>query len=154
MTVNLGQGANCAIEDVAVLSNLLRECLEATGNAKPTSRELDALLRSFNRIHLSRVSHICSMSALTARVHARDGLIRKAIGRYIMPYFGELVEGRPFKMIADAAALDFLPLPRSSFPGWEKYRSRKNKFGPWVIISQLCLLLITLKMVSVYRESK
>lgn len=152
MTVNLGQGANCAIEDVAVLSNLLRDCLREKGDTKPTDQELDALLRRFNHIHLSRVSCICSMSALTTRVHARDGVIRKIIGRYVMPYFGERVEGRLFKMIADAAALDFLPLPRSSFPGWKKYRSKANKVGPWAVVSHVLLLLITLKMVWAYRQ--
>ncbi|POR36054.1 FAD binding domain-containing protein [Tolypocladium paradoxum] len=152
MTVNLGQGANCAIEDVAVLSNLLRDCLKKKKDSNPTGQELDTLLRRFNHIHLSRVSQICSMSALTARVHARDGFIRKAIGRYIMPYFGERFEGRPFKMIADAAALDFLPLPRSSFPGWEKYRSKGNKIGSWVVVLYFLLLLIILQMVAAYRH--
>ncbi|PNP73499.1 hypothetical protein FNYG_13149 [Fusarium nygamai] len=81
MTINLGQGANCAIEDVAVLTNLLRELLLEKKDIKPTSREIDALLRRFNHMHFPRVSHIYDMSWLVARVHARDGLFRKIIGR-------------------------------------------------------------------------
>ncbi|OLN95509.1 2-heptyl-3-hydroxy-4(1H)-quinolone synthase 2 [Colletotrichum chlorophyti] len=150
MTVNLGQGANCAVEDVAVLTNLLNECLVNTKNAKPSGHELDALLRRFKRIHLPRVTHIYNTSYLIARVHARDGFTRKLIGRYIMPYFGNLFESRPFNMIADAAALDFLPLPQSSFPGWEKYKSKANKTGSQTVVLQSMLLCIALAAVSVW----
>ncbi|KAM4067154.1 FAD binding domain-containing protein [Hirsutella rhossiliensis] len=62
MTVNLGQGANCAIEDVAVLSNLLRDCLGKKNATKPTYKELDALLRRFNHMHLSRVTSKAGLS--------------------------------------------------------------------------------------------
>ncbi|EKJ68992.1 hypothetical protein FPSE_10836 [Fusarium pseudograminearum CS3096] len=81
MTINFGQGANCAIEDVAVLSNLIHALLLENKGMKPTSRDIEVLLRRFNRIHLSRVSHIFNMSWLVARVHAQDGWLRKIIGR-------------------------------------------------------------------------
>ncbi|KAJ0159890.1 FAD-dependent urate hydroxylase [Colletotrichum tanaceti] len=151
MTVNLGQGANCAIEDVAILTNLLSQRLWSKRGAKPSGQELDALLRRFNEIHLSRVSHIYDTSWLIARVHARDGFVRKIIGRYVMPYFGHRFESRPFNMIANAAALDFLPLPRSSFPGWEKYKSKESKpAGPWTVVSRSILLLVGLAILSAW----
>ncbi|KAK6215655.1 FAD binding domain-containing protein [Colletotrichum tabaci] len=150
MTVNLGQGANCAIEDVAILTNLLSQCLGSKREAKPSGQELDALLRRFNDIHLSRVSHIYDTSWLIARVHARDGFVRKIIGRYVMPYFGHKFESRPFNMIANAAALEFLPLPRSSFPGWEKYKSKENKSGSWAVVSRSVLLLVGLAILSAW----
>ncbi|KAK7403403.1 hypothetical protein QQX98_010816 [Neonectria punicea] len=152
MTINFGQGANCAIEDVAALTNLMRALLLEKKDTKPASQEIDALLRRFNQMHLRRVSHICDMSWLIARVHARDGLVRKIIGRYVMPYLGGRFEGRPFKMIADASALDFLPLPRSSFPGWEKYKSKENGIGPWGVVRNLFLLSATLMMAWVCRQ--
>ncbi|KAG5788082.1 hypothetical protein H9Q69_012847 [Fusarium xylarioides] len=150
MTVNLGQGANCAIEDVAVLSNLLRELL--TKDLKPTSRDIDVLLRRFNDMHFSRVSHIYNMSWLVARVHARDGLLRKMIGRYVMPYFGRRFESRPFNMIADAAALDFLPLPRSSYSGWKMYKSKDGGTGSWVVARNVFFLLATVMVAYVCRQ--
>jgi hypothetical protein len=152
MTVNLGQGANCAIEDVAVLSNLLRELLLENKDLKSTCREIDVLLRRFNHMHFSRVSHICDMSWLVARVHARDGFLRKIIGRYVMPYFGRRFESRPFKMIADAAALDFLPLPRSSFPGWKMYKSKEGGVGPWAVARNVIFLLATVMVAWVCRQ--
>ncbi|KAF6789053.1 FAD binding domain-containing protein [Colletotrichum sojae] len=150
MTVNLGQGANCAIEDVAVLTNLLNECLVGKKGQKPSGRELDALLRRFNRIHLSRVSDIYDASWLVARVHARDGLARKVIGRYMMPYFGSRFESRPFTMMANAAALDFLPLPRTSFPGWDEFKTVEGRGRPWTEVSRSVLLLVVLAVASLY----
>ncbi|KAI9152364.1 FAD binding domain-containing protein [Paramyrothecium foliicola] len=144
MTVNLGQGANCAIEDVAVLSNLLRGYLAEKKGAEPTEQELEALLCRFNHNHLPRVSRLYDMSWLIARVHARDGFTRKLIGRYVMPHFGERFESRPFGMIADAAALDFLPLPRAAFPGWNKYKTieKKPRALFWLVISSLVVLIL------------
>lgn len=144
MTVNLGQGANCAMEDVAVLSNLLHERLGQKEKGKPSGQEVEALLRRFNKIHLPRVVEICGMAAMTARIHSRDGLVRKIIGRYGMPYLGFLFEARPFGMIAGAASLDFIPLPRSEFFGWEKYnlKNKKSSIRPWFVLSCLPFLLI------------
>lgn len=142
MTVNLGQGANCAIEDVAVLTNLLKRALQEKEDGRLSDQEMDELLHRFNKSHLSRVAHICKTSWLTTRVHARDGLLPKLMGRYGMPYFGFLFENRPFNMIADAAALDFLPLPRTSSTGWEAYKTRKGKsLHPWSIAACGTLLL-------------
>lgn len=141
MTINLGQGANCAIEDVAVLSNLLHDCLQKHPETKPSHQEIDALLRQFNSLHLPRASQIQAMSWLTTRVHALDGFLPKVIGRYVMPYIGELFERRPFQMIADAAMLEFLPLSRTSFSGWDKYRNRGNSVPQWLVTTSLLFLL-------------
>lgn len=143
MTVNLGQGANCAIEDVAVLTNLLNEALRARSSKTLPGHEIDDLLRRFNESHISRVTHICKTSWLTTRIHARDGLIPKIVGRYGMPYLGFLFEGRPFRMIANAASLDFLPLPRRCLAGWKSYKSGDaTPFRPWVI-AVLALLTVS-----------
>jgi hypothetical protein len=147
MTVNLGQGANCAIEDVAVLTNLLNKCLK---DGKPTGTDLEAILCQFNRTHISRVAHIYDMSWMVARVHARDGYIRKVIGRYVMPYLGSRVESRPFNMIANAVALDFLPLPRSSFIGWEKYKTRAKDAKRVTSLAQALFLFVVLGFVAAY----
>lgn len=146
MTINLGQGANCAIEDVAVLTNMLNDCLKSKIGEKPSGQELEALLHRFNKIHLPRVSLICSMSWLMTRVHARDGLIRKLAGRYGLPYLGAVFEGRPFRMIANAEKLDFLPVPRTSSPGWTMYKTKKTKSrgGRWIVLFSASLLLALL----------
>ncbi|KID82770.1 FAD-dependent monooxygenase [Metarhizium guizhouense ARSEF 977] len=148
MTVNLGQGANCAIEDVAVLSNLLRNMCQLKSGTRPTEQEIDLLLRKFNKEHLSRVTQITNMSKLTVRVHARKGLLHRFVGRYVMPYFGEYFEARPFNMLADAAALDFIPLPKSSYPGWEKYSSKtRGNSRLWPLMFTLPLLYFGLSWI-------
>lgn len=144
MTINLGQGANCAIEDAAVLTNLLNNSLAATKEAKPSDQEVDALLRQFNKRHLERATHIYGLSRLVTRAHARDGFLLSLVGRYVLPYFDERFQSRPFKMIAAAAALDFLPLPRRSFPGWEKYRNSEARTWPWIMIPAFFLFLYIL----------
>lgn len=145
MTVNLGQGANCAIEDVAVLCNLLDDLLKEKGKEKPSGQEVDALLRRFNTVHLPRASEITAMSWFTTRVHARDGFVRTMLGRYVATNLGSLLEGRPFKMIANASSLAFLPLPRTSSPGWEKYRDKKVTGGlPLFLLPLASVLLVML----------
>lgn len=142
MTVNLGQGANCAIEDVAVLTNILNGALQEKAGGRLSDDEMNDLLRRFNKSHLSRVSQICNASWMTARIHARDGFLPKMIGRYGMPFLGALFEGRPFNMIADAATLDFLPLPRSYFTGWKRYKSKQGKgVLSWLIAGSGPLLI-------------
>lgn len=110
------------------------------------------MLRHFNLTRLPRVTHICSMSRMITRVHAREVLTRKIMVRYAMPYFGERFERRPFGMIADAAALDSVPLPRASFPGWKKYASRPSRLASWAVASQFLLLLLMVRRVWVRRE--
>lgn len=155
MTVNLGQGANCAIEDVAVLSNLLRNMCQLKSGTRPTEQEIDLLLRKFNKEHLSRVTQITNMSKLTVRVHARKGLLHRFVGRYIMPYFGAYFEARPFNMLADAASLDFIRLPKSSYPGWEKYSSKtRGNSRLWPLMFTLPLLYFGLSwIVGIYRKA-
>ncbi|KAH7028242.1 FAD binding domain-containing protein [Macrophomina phaseolina] len=143
MTINLGQGANCAIEDVAVLSNLLHNALKGNMEQELSDQEIEALLQRFNKTHLPRVSLIQQMSWLVTRIHAREGRVRAWLGRYVTPYLGGRLDGRLFGMIADAAKLDFLPLPRASFSGWEAYRNRRSGVGLWAFtLFSLSLLLV------------
>ncbi|KAK8073460.1 hypothetical protein PG994_004359 [Apiospora phragmitis] len=130
MTINLGQGANCAIEDVTVLCNMLHRLLdEKREKQKPTYGEIDALLRRFNKDHLPRASTIVETSRLTTRVHAQVGPSQRIMSRYVVPYFGKLFQGRPLGLIAKGPVLDFLPLKRMSFPGWERYGATKKSRG-------------------------
>ncbi|RDA88612.1 hypothetical protein CP532_5879 [Ophiocordyceps camponoti-leonardi (nom. inval.)] len=134
--VCIGDRANCAIEDAAVLTNLLHKSLLTK---KPTIKEVENLLRRFNQIHYQRVARISDASWAVVRIHARDGLIMKFIGRYLMPYMGgkKAQDARAFKLIGDAAALNFLPLPRHSYPGWKKQGARSFRFGLAVLASMV-----------------
>lgn len=126
MTINLGQGANCAIEDVTVLSNMLHSFLDEPREKKPTYSEIDSLLRRFNKEHLPRAAAIVETSRLTTRVHAQVGPSQRFMSRWVVPYFGKLFQGRPLGLIANGPVLDFLPLKRTSFPGWARYRAKKR----------------------------
>nr|K2QVI4.2 RecName: Full=FAD-dependent monooxygenase dpmpE; AltName: Full=Diterpenoid pyrone biosynthesis cluster protein E; Flags: Precursor [Macrophomina phaseolina MS6] len=144
MTVNLGQGANCAIEDVAVLCNILHHALNEKANSELSDQDVEALLRRFHKEHFPRVSRVYDMSWSVTRVHARDGSMRKFVGRYVAPYFGERLQGRLFNLMADAAKIDFLPLPRASRSGWEEYRSSERNALLWASSLALLIVLIAL----------
>lgn len=133
MTINLGQGANCAMEDVTVFCNMLHRLLEEKREKKPSYSEIDALLRRFNKEHLPRASTIVETSRLTTRVHAQVGPSQRIMSRYVVPYLGKLLQGKPLGLIANGPTLDFLPLKRASFPGWERYRAKKGGAGLWVV---------------------
>ncbi|KAK8004901.1 FAD binding monooxygenase [Apiospora arundinis] len=129
MTINLGQGANCAIEDVTVFCNMLHRMLAEKREKKPSYSEIDTLLRRFNKEHLPRASAIVETSRLTTRVHAQVGPSQRIMSRWVVPYFGKLLQGKPLGLIANGPVLDFLPLKRTSFPGWERYRARRGSRG-------------------------
>lgn len=144
MTVNLGQGANCAMEDVVVLTNLLDEMLKRSSKEKKTfsDSEINDLLARFNQTQLPRASRICETAWSVARTHTRDGFIKKLVGRFALPYLTFLVEGQGFSLIADAASINAFPVPRASFGGWTKYSSNQGIFSKPVVVLSAALVLV------------
>ncbi|KAL4895224.1 hypothetical protein BDV59DRAFT_174720 [Aspergillus ambiguus] len=122
MAPNFGQGANCAIEDAAILSSLLHELVKASGVDSPTDQQIESVLGEYREQRYDRASRICNMSSLTTRVHARDGFIKTILGRYYTPYAEKPSVHVMSKFFADAPALRFLLLPERSGPGWVIYK--------------------------------
>ncbi|RHZ54852.1 FAD-dependent monooxygenase spyC [Aspergillus thermomutatus] len=123
MAPNTGQGANCAIEDAAALVNCLYRALRATpGGTTLSPAEIDGLLEKFNRTRLRRVLEIYQTARMVVRLHSRQNLFLKVLGRYYLPYSGDFPADTASKAIAGAEHLDFLPLPARSGTGWHRFK--------------------------------
>ncbi|KAE8395023.1 hypothetical protein BDV23DRAFT_195282 [Aspergillus alliaceus] len=143
MTPNIGQGANIAIEDAAVLANLLHGTLSKNEPGKLSQPALNQVLREFQRIRFNRVNRIYQDSRFVARLHARDGFLKTLLGRYYVPYFPSLPADIASKIIADSPVITFLPTSQRTGPGWLQYSQRARGLAPsWVLV----LLLISISL--------
>ncbi|KAL4931768.1 FAD-dependent monooxygenase spyC [Aspergillus undulatus] len=124
MAPNTGQGANCAVEDAAALASTIYDTIQRDGN--PSSAEMKSLLHSFNKIRLARVQEIYKSARLVVRLHARESFLLRLIGRYYLPYSGDLPADTASRVIAGGVQLSFLAPSKRSGPGWEEYRARKG----------------------------
>ncbi|RAL03305.1 FAD-dependent monooxygenase spyC [Aspergillus ibericus CBS 121593] len=138
MTPNIGQGANMAIEDAAVLANLLHKKLGHGEVEGLSDAGVNALLHEFHSIRYSRVKSIYIASRYLVRLQARDGLLNKLLGRYCIPYAPDIPAVIGSRSIRGSPSIDFLPLPARSGPGWSKYRSGEGRY----ILSLLTVLLV------------
>jgi salicylate hydroxylase/FAD dependent monooxygenase len=149
MTVNLGQGANCAIEDAAALANKIHEGLKAR---RPTHRlgdeEIDALLSEFSNLHVKRISRIYSVSRTVVRLQTRANLVYRVMLRYLVPYAGDIPAKRVLNILEGAVVLDFLPLPARSGQGWAPLRRDETAFLKWAGVAFAFLLLIAVASVN------
>ena len=143
MAPNTGQGANCAIEDAALLTNYLRESINKTkNNGKPSNEELSAHLKRFSQDRVQRLQSIYRLSRVVVRLHARQNFFLRLMGRYYLPLTGDLPADMASKSIAGGVYLDFLPLPDRSGPGWRDFASKTNSLPSNLTrISTLVLLL-------------
>ncbi|KAJ5309707.1 uncharacterized protein N7443_002168 [Penicillium atrosanguineum] len=146
MTPNTGEGANCAIEDVAALANMLNARGVTNGRlCKLSTEELSTLFEDYSKTRFDRISSIYNISRLVVRLHIRDTLLLRLLGRYYMPHSGDLPMNVASKMIAGAVALDFLPLPSRSGPGWKIYKTRKS-IPRWVTVVAATSIMLMVSM--------
>lgn len=142
MAPNTGQGANCAIEDAALLANYLRGLINKTKhNGKPSNEELNVILKRFSHDRIQRLQSIYRLSKVVVRLHARQNLFLRLMGRYYMPYSGDLPADMASKSIAGGVHLDFLPLPERPGPGWKDFASKKESRRSLILISALAVIL-------------
>ncbi|CAG8894999.1 unnamed protein product [Penicillium egyptiacum] len=146
MTPNIGQGANMAIEDAASLANLLQSLRKGLGTWPPTDGQVKTLLQQYRSIRHGRVNSVYKSSRVLVRLHARDGLIKTLIGRYYVPYAGDLPAYIGSKSIADGVMCDFLPPPKRSGDGWERYRTKGSR------LPQASLYVLILAILYTYMD--
>ncbi|EAW20753.1 putative FAD binding monooxygenase [Aspergillus fischeri NRRL 181] len=80
MTPNLGQGANCAIEDAAALTNKLHDALRVKHPGhKLCDDEIEQVLSEFSNIQVKRISKIYNVSWITARLQTRANLVYRSL---------------------------------------------------------------------------
>jgi FAD dependent monooxygenase len=136
MTPNIGQGANTAAEDAAVLATLIQR-LSSSGSST-TSCTIDAVLRDYVSQRHERVKSTYQRAYFGARLHTRDDVLKSFIGRYIFPRVSQQVLERTSQAIAGAPLVDFLPTPKRSGAGWSDYAGGPEVGAlnlPWLVIS-------------------
>lgn len=146
MTPNIGQGANMAIEDAAALANLLRHLKQTGGPSLPTEYQIGILLHQYRTIRYERVKSIYRSSRFLVHFQARDGLLNLLLTRYYAPYAGDLPADMASKTIADGVMCEFLPPPKRSGDGWQRYRKKGQSWGWWTNAMLFTLILTIMNM--------
>jgi salicylate hydroxylase/FAD dependent monooxygenase len=149
MTPNLGQGANCAIEDAAALTNSIHDALRAKHPGhKLCDDEIEGVLSDFSNIQVKRISKIYNASWIAVRLQTRANLVYKVVLRYLVPYAGDKPTKRVLGILGGATVLDFIPLPTRSGPGWTPRRKDERVFPIWAGAAFAFLLLISVASVN------
>ncbi|KAJ5787609.1 hypothetical protein N7457_002599 [Penicillium paradoxum] len=117
MTPNIGQGANTAIEDVAVLASLINRTVNMDPSNTPAEDYIEKMLREYKRLRYERAKSTYERSRFGARFHTRDNWLKAFIGRYVFQYVGGLVENQASKNLAGGDMIDFLPQPQRTKSG-------------------------------------
>ncbi|KAL4875197.1 FAD/NAD(P)-binding domain-containing protein [Aspergillus karnatakaensis] len=148
MAPNTGQGANCAIEDATALTNLLHDCLLSSPGAKPSSKQLDSRLSSYTAERKRRVEKIYSIARRVVRLHARDTLLLRFFGRYVLPYSGDIAARAASRAIVGAPKLSFLPVSPRVASGWED----GSTWGVYKVLKVVFALGLALGALWIWRE--
>ncbi|KAI1082129.1 FAD dependent monooxygenase [Whalleya microplaca] len=114
MAPNIGQGANMAIEDAARLASLLSQRLSA---GKLSFLGIDMLLQEFTAVQQARTKSVCAQSEFLVRMQANQGIGRKFLGRYIIPFLSDAPAGFSGFSMNGAARIEYLGLPARSLVG-------------------------------------
>ncbi|KAJ6131991.1 FAD/NAD(P)-binding domain-containing protein [Penicillium samsonianum] len=133
MTPNIGQGANMAIEDAAVLSSLLSDLLQKQ-TQPPTNAQIERLLAQYREVRYPRVNSIYKTSRFLVRFQARDGIFNTLFGRYYAPHAGDLPADMASKTIAGGELCAYLPSPNRCSYGWEKYKNSGLGRTVWCVL--------------------
>ncbi|KAL3468799.1 hypothetical protein BJX99DRAFT_265805 [Aspergillus californicus] len=140
-----GQGANCAMEDAAALSNRLYERLcpkTDEKRTKPTPAELDSLLRAFADNRIRRMSHVYKDARFLMRMQARDGLRNKILPRYVLPFLADLPSMKTSAIAGGGIALDFVAEPKRSENKWPEYHIETRRTQLRIVFILIVPLLV------------
>jgi FAD dependent monooxygenase len=117
MAPNIGQGANTAIEDAAVLASLLNRLINKGAAQSPSGHDIEKMLQEYKALRFERVKSTCGRAKFGARFHARDDWLKAWVGRYIFPRIASLVESRASSVLVGGGMIDFLPIPERNTGG-------------------------------------
>ncbi|KAL2820990.1 hypothetical protein BDW59DRAFT_174313 [Aspergillus cavernicola] len=117
MTVNLGQGANSAMEDAALLSTLLEQTIKtrpADSKCQPTDDQIKRLFKEYQTQRYARTNSLYQRSRFSVRLQTRDDPMKAFLGRFLLPHATTYACYIASKMVADGAVVGFLPVPGRS----------------------------------------
>ncbi|KAL4940629.1 hypothetical protein BDV06DRAFT_230222 [Aspergillus oleicola] len=141
MTPNIGQGANSAIEDAAVLSSLLVHLMTRESPRRPSAARIHRLLQDYQACRYERAETIYHKSRFGARFQSRDDAVKLIVGRYLTPRVRDYLANLSSMLIANGEIIQFLPFPKRSGPGWEKFRN-KGEWMPYTPLALFCAILL------------
>jgi FAD dependent monooxygenase len=144
---HIGQGANCAIEDAAQLSNRLRTWLYGCGpDDQPAAADLSEVLAGFVEGRLRRLGPVAVAARSAMRLHSRQGLKNRILGRYLLPYAGDKPADWASRGIAGGITLEFVEPPERSGPGWIQFSQPRKRPIFSLTVAGLCLVAIVIRM--------
>jgi hypothetical protein len=145
MAPNTGQGANCAIEDAAALANFLSELINTRKYGdRPSNQEIQSILQRFSQSRIRRVKEIYKTARMVVRLHARQNLLLQLVGRFYLPYAGDLPAEMASKVIAGAVQLGFLPPSQRTGPGWENFRRKGRVMSRYTTVFSVLAIVLCL----------
>lgn len=110
MTVNLGQGGNCAIEGAAALANALNALITSCRGEKPTMADIDSVLRSYQSSQKPRIKSIAKAAWDLTRVqsfeHPKTWLFLASTFSFVDP-----IKQAGINMYLDTHTINYLPRP-------------------------------------------
>ncbi|KAL4811695.1 hypothetical protein BDW67DRAFT_189433 [Aspergillus spinulosporus] len=139
-----GQGANCAIEDAACLSNQLNEYFARNNSSKPSSLEIGQMFQKLTKERLGRLTDIDQAARFAMRLQAREGIVRRFLGRFMLPYAGDKIADWASTDIANTVTLTMLPASKRPGSGWEEFKPKTRTFFPRLLASFIFLCGLTL----------
>lgn len=108
MTVNLGQGGNCAIEGAASLANALNALITSCRGEKPTMADIDSVLRSYQSSQKPRIKSIAKAAWDLTRVqyfeHPKTWLFLASTFSFVDP-----IKQAGINMYLDTHTINYLP---------------------------------------------
>lgn len=116
VTPNAGWGLNSGIQDVAVLSNGLRQLLKnLSGKQQPTTEQLVATFQDYQQKRMDNMQQVFDFSASQTRQSARDRTwtgfiyrVMEAVTLMIPKFDWLMLRYKSSKLLSAAHALDFI----------------------------------------------
>ncbi|KAL3454927.1 FAD/NAD(P)-binding domain-containing protein [Aspergillus heterothallicus] len=139
MAPNTGHGANCAIEDAASIANLLHEIVVSRSTQTLSTEQLEERLSRCTAERRQRVQKIYNITRMVVRFDARDTFFFRFLGRFVLPYAGNIPARAGIKAIEAAPRLNFLPVSSRVASRWSE-RSTQN--GSSIVRLVLSFMLI------------
>ncbi|KAI9368584.1 hypothetical protein BJX61DRAFT_546404 [Aspergillus egyptiacus] len=143
MAPNSGQGANCAIEDVAELLSLLRSSRQTHGDDfRASLHDIDMRLEQYNRMRVRRTQKIDKDARTLARLLTRDNLLLKLVGRYYLPHSGNSLVDQFSAHLVDSVLVDWLPQPKRSGPYWSSDVGKPSSQRPRFVAAAVLVVFL------------
>lgn len=144
MAPTIGQGANMAIEDAAVLANTLWRAglgnankYDLSTSATLSQVKIEKALRHYSASLQARTRYMCGLSEFLVRLQTHDGVIKGIVARYIIPFLGDVPAKMSSKAIREGPLLEFVEVPTRSC----QHTKGQPADSAWIVSNRLLVLV-------------